>query len=111
MAELTLSRESCEEKFEYPVLISKYEDQSEQRRLRSRLPISGWEIESPNMTQPQAIAYRTFYTTQYGAAQQFTFRSPIDNVLYNVRFDGAMTISIKGGVYRCRYSLKNLGAV
>lgn len=111
MAELTLTRESCEEKLEYPVLISKYEDQSEQRRLRSGLPVAGWDIESPNMTQSQAIAYRNFYTTQYGATQQFTFRSPIDNQLYNVRFDGGMTISLRGGVYRVRYTLKNLGPV
>lgn len=108
---LTLSRESCEEILDYPVIISEYEDQTEQRRLRAPSSVSGWEIESPNLTQSQAQTYRTFYTTQYGATTEFQFTSPIDGVLYRARFDGPIRIKLKGGVYKCSFKLKNLGVV
>lgn len=107
MADLTLPRESVQEVLDYNVLVTEFENQSEQRRLKSLAPLRGFTIKTPDLTKSQAASYRSHFAGQYGALTSFNFTSPIDSVTYNVRYvQGSFKTTHELGYFKCEFELK-----
>jgi len=88
MSDFELARESCEERYDYNVLISEYENGAEQRRLKnSSYPLAGFKIKTPFLVQSGLLNYKNFFISKFGALNSFTFTSPFDNIEYIVRFE------------------------
>ena len=104
MADFTLDVGTIQEMFAYPVLISEFEDQSEQRRTVTNKRILGFKVKSPALTKAQWQAYKSFYAARQGAFEKFTFTSPLDSTSYTVRFDDSgLVSSMGGGLYQCEF--------
>ena len=109
MADFTLDIGSIEESFDYPILISSFEDQSEQRRTVTDKRMLGFKVTSPVLTKAGWTAYKSFYTSKLGGLTKFTFESPIDETTYTVRFvPGSFTTKFGGGLRVCSFELKVL---
>lgn len=107
MSDFNLSRESCEEMLGYAVLISEFENDTEQRRLKHANKIIGFKIRSPILTFTQLQDYRNFFIAKYGALNNFTFTSPFDNIEYTVRFiPDSFKATFSDGVYVCEFEFK-----
>lgn len=109
MSDFTLIREEIEEIFDYDVLVTEFENESEQRRLRHDKKLMGFKIKSPWRTNTQMQQYRDFFISKYGGLTSFTFTSPFDNVEYNVRFEpGTFKTKFVKGLYQVQFQFKVL---
>lgn len=107
MSDFELRRESIEERLDYSVLVSEFENGVSQRRLRHPKKVIGFSIKTPPLTYAQMTEYRNFVVTKYGALTSFTFTSPFDGVEYDVIFEpGSFRTSFAGGVYQCTFQFK-----
>ncbi len=107
MSDFNLARESCEEILDYPVIVSDFENDTEQRRLKHANKIIGFKIISPVLTYDQLQDYRDFFIAKYGALNSFTFTSPFDNTEYTVRFvQNSFKARFDAGVYKCEFEFK-----
>lgn len=103
MAELTLIYESITEDADFPVAVSRFEQQSEQRRLISSKKVRKFKIRSPWLIKAQVQAWQTFYDARSGQLDQFDFNSPIEgdfDQTLNVRFASPLKMEFKNAVYR-----------
>ena len=101
MSDFALAIESVEELLDYEVLESKFENGSEQRRLKHTSALIGWRCKSPALTLTGMGTYRTFFTGKYGSLTSFTWTSHVDGVEYTVKFSkGSFRITREGGYYR-----------
>lgn len=96
--------ESCREIEDRAVLISRFEEQSEQRRQVTSKKLIGFQLRSPNLTKAQALEYRQFYRDRNGSLDPFTF-GWLDETL-TVRFDGPMNIDHEAGLYRASFNFQ-----
>jgi len=108
MAELNPTREETEEIYSYNVLVSRFEDESEQRRAVSTNGLIGLRIRSPNLTRAQMEVIRNFYIAKTGELTSFTVENPFDQTEYTMRFEGPMRIRFRGGVFQCTYELRRV---
>ena len=107
MSDFNLARESCEELLDYPVIVSEFENDTEQRRLKHANKVIGFRIKSPVLTYDQLQDYRDFFISKYGALTSFTFTSPFDNVEYTVRFMPNTFKSVfNSGIYQVEWEFK-----
>jgi hypothetical protein len=107
MSNFALARESCEEILDYPVIISEFENDTEQRRLKHGNKVIGFKIASPALTYVQLQDYRNFFISKYGALTSFTFTNPFDNTEYTVRFvQDSFKTKYTAGVYICTFEFK-----
>lgn len=110
MATFSLDIEVLEEVLNQSVLVSTFEDQTEQRRLKTAKEIMGFRAESPNLTKTQMQAYRDFFNARDGALTAFEYTSPLDDTTYDVRFgEGGMRTSFRDGYYRCIFEFFVIG--
>jgi len=87
MADFTiLADKAIEQKLEYDVLVTAYENAVEQRRLKSTNPRRSWKLEFANRTGTEMLAVQSFFTGKFGSYTSFTWVCPIDSVQYTVRF-------------------------
>jgi len=100
-----LARAAVEETWRYPVLVSEFEDQSEQRRLRTQKKIVGFKITSPRLTRRSYEDYRDFFQERQGAYAAFEFESPFDGITYEVRFTRELKTIYKNAHYICTFEL------
>lgn len=77
---------SFEEEIGYKVLVSEFENQVEQRRLKNTSPRRKFHLTFLNRTQTEMENIRDFFTGKYGTYTSFTYDNPIDSVEYTVRF-------------------------
>ncbi len=106
MATFSLPRESIEESFGYPVLTSRFEGQTEQRRLKSTKKLIGFRITSPALTEAGMQTYRDFFTARSGEFETFTFVSPFDGISYTVHFVGEIKSTFSRGHFRCSFEFQ-----
>jgi len=106
MSDFELDYESVEEILSYPVLVSQFESESEQRRIITSKKIMGFKITSPSLTKTGMQEYRDFFIAKYGKKTGFTFTSPFDDVEYTVRFDSELTTTYSKGFYKCTFTFK-----
>ena len=107
MSDFTLARESCEEVLDYPVIVSEFENDTEQRRLKHANQILGFRIRTPILTYDQLQDYRNFFISKYGSLSSFTFTSPFNNTEYTVRFVAeSFRTKFEAGVYQVEFELK-----
>lgn len=104
MADFPMAYEECEEVTEYPVQVSEFEEQSEQRRLITSKRLVGFRVKLPNMTLADALSIRSFYQGKKGALTAFTF--DFMGTTYKVRFDGQLQMRHSGGIYQGSCNLK-----
>lgn len=109
MADFALRRESIEEMLDYNVLHTKFENGTEQRRLKQSNALIGFKITSPLMNFATMTTYRNFLVSKYGSLTSFTFDSPFDNTTYTVRFEpDSWKCKLDRGLYRATFSFKRL---
>lgn len=107
MSDFALARESCEELLDYSVLVSDFENDVEQRRLKHSNKVIGFKIRTPVLTYAQQKVYRDFFISKSGALESFTFTNPFDNTEYNVRFvDKTFKTTFSNGVYQIDFEFK-----
>lgn len=104
MADFTFDTASVQREMSYPVVISEFEDQTEQRRLTSAKQLIAYTINFPAMTKTQFKAIETFYDGKLGPLVAFTYDDPVTNTEYKVRFEGPLQSEFSGGFVRasCR---------
>lgn len=106
----TLARHTIEEILNYPVLVSTFEDQTEQRRLKTGKKLMGFRIQSPALTKTQMQSYRTELINSTGALTAFEFTSPFDDVTYDVRFsENGIRTEYRDGVFLCSFEFIVIG--
>ena len=71
----------------YPVNISTFTNQSEQRTVIVNKEIIKYRYTSPKLTPSQYADYQTFYNTMKGAADSFYFHDPLSATTRTVRFE------------------------
>lgn len=109
MADFTLARERISEITDFGVLISEFENNYEQRRLRNSGAVMGWKIESPALTYTQMTSYRSFFLSKYGSLTSFTFLNPMDGLEHTVRFvPGSFEITYESAYYKCKFDFKKV---
>jgi phage-related protein len=74
------------EKIEYNVLVSQFENWSEQRRVKCANPRRMFVITFYPKTLTEATAIKNFFIAREGAYDSFTFTNPMDSTEYTVRF-------------------------
>lgn len=112
MSDFALARESCEEILDYSVLVSDFENGTEQRRLRHSNKVIGFKIRTPVLTYAQQLEYRNFFISKYGSLTSFTFTSPFDNAEYNVRFvENTFKNSFNNGIYQISFEFKVISEI
>lgn len=102
MAELTLIYEIISEDANYPVAVSRFEQQAEQRRLISSKAVRRFKIRSPKLTKAQVQAWQTFYNARSGQLDQFDFKAPIEgnfDQTLNVRFASKLKMDFRNAYY------------
>ena len=105
MSDFELARESIEETFDYNVLIGKFENNYEQRRLKTPEKLLGFKITTPALTKSEMQTYRNFLASKYGALTSFTFTSPFDDTEYDVRFDkGSFRTIFQRGYFKASFA-------
>jgi len=106
MADFTFDVGDIEQVFNYQVIISKFENQTEQRRLIQPNQLVGFKIRNAVLTKSQYQEFQTFYETYTGSLDTFTFDSPFDDRTYNVRFEpDTFNAIFRGAVYNVRFEL------
>ena len=111
MPEFTINEHAlCREILGRDVLISDFEDGSEQRRERHGRDVLGFHFTAQNLTKSLYQSIRAFYVARGGPRDGFTFTSPFDDQTYNVRFNGQIEGDFHGGVYDCEWEFKVINA-
>lgn len=111
MADFNLARQKITEIYDFNVQVSEFENNYEQRRLKSSQSVIGWKIETPDLTYAQMKVYRDFFISKYGALTSFTFLCPFDNTEYTVRFvPGSFETPYEGGTFKCKFDIKKVVA-
>lgn len=109
MSDFSLAHESVQEILDYNVLVSSYEADYEQRRLKHTSPVIGWKFKSPALTYSGMTTYRSFLTGKYGSLTSFTWTSPFDNTEYDVRFTpGSFKITYENGYFKVEWEFKKV---
>jgi len=105
----SLAIERIEEIRGWPVIVATFENTSEERRLTSAKVLLGYRIESPNLTQTQATAWRSFYDGQFGPLTAFNFTDPISGSSYVCRFASEIKITFEKGIRKvsCEFKVVN----
>jgi len=62
----------------------------------TRLPRKSWTTGFTDLTQTEKDEFMTFWDTQRGGSDSFTYENPTDNVDYTVRFKGMPKIKDSG---------------
>ena len=93
MAELTLPYESVEEESKFPVLVSRFEQQAEQRRLVSSKKQRRFKLRSSKLTKAQVQAWQSLYDARSGELDDFTWKAPIEG-----NFDEDLTVRFAGPI-------------
>lgn len=99
MATFSFAYELVDEDGDFPVAISRMEQQAEQRRLISSKKVRRFKIRSPKLTKTQMQAWQTFYDARSGQLDQFDFASPFEgdfDVILNVRFASPLKMRFTG---------------
>lgn len=106
MSDFELARARIEAVYDDSVLISKFENESEQRREKVDADLISFKITSPPLTLSGFASYRSFYTARRSLTS-FTFTSPFDSTEYTVRFvKGSFKSSFQDGFYRCSFEFE-----
>jgi len=105
MATLNLKEQVVEEILDYPVLVSRFANESEQRRVTRRKRLIGFHVETPFATKTDMQAYRDFLIARVGKLNSFDYTSPFDDVTYTVRFNSPIRTRYARGVFKCVYDL------
>ncbi|HUV63277.1 MAG TPA: hypothetical protein VMW24_05220 [Sedimentisphaerales bacterium] len=87
MATFSFARESFRATPSYAVAISRFENDAEQRRLRTNKIHWRFEIQTPVLTQVQQKAHLDFYVARQGSLEDFGFVNPSDGLTYTVRYN------------------------
>lgn len=107
MSDFALKREKITQQFDFAVIVSEFENGSEQRRLQHANKVIGFKVETPPLTYDQFQAYQSFFISKYGALQKFTFTNPFDNTEYNVRFvPQTFETVFESGFYKAKFDFK-----
>ena len=107
MADFTLDVYSEEQSEDYPVIKSKFEDQSVQRRATTNKRLIAFKITSPVLTETGWEAWRDFFESKTGALTKFTYESVLDGETYTVHFKEGSGLKSRmiNGVRRCEAEL------
>lgn len=105
METLIIKRESCEIINSYVVQISKYEDTTEQRRLRSKKKNIGLKIQTCPMIDIEKDYLENFYDEHYGKYSEFYYTNPSNKIIYIVRFDSDLQLTIQKGYWVSSFNL------
>lgn len=106
MTTLVLQREWVKRKTNFPVVISKYVDGTEQRRSMVRKPAIIFEIQGSIMRKAAALALQDFYNARFGSLQSFDFLCPLDDTTYTVRFEeNSFDVSYRNAVWKVKFTL------
>lgn len=91
----------------YPVTVSTFEDQTEQRRLVTDKQIGSFDVESPFLNVTQFRDFYAFYKSAKGALESFDFTSHLTGDTHKVRFDdkSEMRFTYREGLVKCSYKL------
>jgi len=82
------------------LLISTFEDRTEQRRKKGPT-LRSFKVKSPGLTKAQCVDYMVFYAGVNGMLDAFFFTSPLDDATYTVRFSKEPDISWGNGLWNC----------
>ncbi len=84
MADFTLPYERCEVLRSRPVIVSEFEDLTQQRREISDKDIAGFHITTPLLNEAKAAEYLSHWNTQRGPLLSFgfTYRGTAHTVVY-----------------------------
>jgi hypothetical protein len=104
----TLNLERVREVRSWPVLISLFDNESEERRLVTSRKVLVFVCISPVGSQADIEAYMDFFDARSGMLDKFTFTNPNDSTSYTVRFAAPIEIDDEPGYFRARFSLKVL---
>ena len=104
MEEFSFPYETCEAVEDYPVLVSTFEEESEQRRLVTSKRIVGFSVKMPNMIEGTLTDIRDFHSLMKGKLTTFLFTYAGDT--FEVRFDSPLQTNHVGGVFTASFSLK-----
>jgi len=104
MADFTLPYESCRRIMARPVLVSEFEDLTEQRRQTADKDIIGFELTSPLLNDSQAQAYVNHWSGQGGPLTSFGFA--YRGTAYTVRYDGELAETHERGLLRYTFRFK-----
>jgi len=107
LATFSLDIQSVEEVLDYPVLVSRFEQQSEQRRLKVSKKVIGFKCQGPNCIKSEMQEYRAFYVARSGALDGFYYTSPFDDEQYTVRFaPGSFKAQYSGGTFKVSWNFQ-----
>lgn len=109
MSDFALAHESVQEILDYNVLVSRFESDYEQRRLKHTSKVIGWKFKSPALTAAGMKTYRDFLISKYGSLTSFTWTSPFDSVEYDVRFTpGTFKNTYEDGYFKLEWEFKKV---
>ena len=96
-----------DETVSFKTIVSEFENGTEQRRRKWANPLRKWSLKFHNKTQSELNAIKSFFTSKYGASNQFTWTNPNDAVEYVVRFsEDNFKYALKSfGVYDVEFDL------
>jgi len=107
VSDFNFARESVEQLRDFGVMVSEFENDSEQRRLKHASPVVGFNIKSPALTKTQYADYQSHFDSKFGALNTFTFTSPFDDIEYNVRYvAGSFKAVFADGHFICEFQFK-----
>ena len=107
MATFSLEYTSIEELYGYNVLVTEFDNQSEQRRLKTASPVRGFVCTSDVLTLAQMQEHTAFFAARSGALDTFSFVSPFDAVTYTVRFvPDTFRVSYSAGAFNVAWEFK-----
>ena len=86
LATLDCPIQSIREAPEHQVLITQFDNTTEQRRLKASRPRMVWTITTPVLHEAEMLALRDFYNARSGPLEAFHFLSPIDGSVRIARF-------------------------
>lgn len=109
MSQFNLARNKIEEIMDYNVLESRFENDAEQRRLKTSDALIGFKIQTPPTTKTQMQTYRDFFISKFGSLTSFTFTNPFDDIEYNVRFvRGSFRTIYQKGYFNTKFEFRVL---
>ena len=98
---------AIEETVQFKTMVSEFENGTEQRRRKWANPLRRWSLKFRNRNTSDLNAIKNFFTSKFGAANQFTWTNPNDSVEYVVRFvEDSFKFTLKAyGVYDVEFDL------
>lgn len=92
--------ESIERLKDYAVVVSKFDNGSDQVQLKHSQPAINYRLQSPILSKTAHAAYETFFDTVQGAFVPFQFTDPYNDTTYNCRIvPGSFRSRFTGGVF------------